>query len=126
MYTKQSIVLWLSLINEHCTIVATNDQIEPDRYILEIVAQSSHAGEKGQGKSLEEHYQRAQAYHDTLGATATWVIHFKLHHPSKGYDWPEKSLNVGAIHVYHDLEWTEARVVTSPDDTEGTLIKLIQ
>jgi len=75
--------------------------------------------------SLEGHFERTDAYRKQLRATEAWVINFTTRHPSKGYLWPKKSLLVSAIHVYHKLDWTEARVVTSPDDKQGSLIKLI-
>ena len=85
--------------------------------MLEIVAHDTP-------KTLLAHYTHAQGFRDALAANEAWVINFTTRHPSNGYLWPEKSLQVRAIHVYHKLDWAEARVVTSPDDKEGTLIKL--
>jgi len=103
-----------------CDIVITNEN--GPRYVIELIA---HAPPKGNSDSLEGHFERTDAYRKQLRATEAWVINFTTRHPSKGYLWPKKSLLVSAIHVYHKLDWTEARVVTSPDDKQGSLIKLI-
>jgi len=110
--------------SDSCDIVITKEKRL--RYVLELVAHTTpYAGKAEKGNSLEGHYNRAQDYHNALAANETWIINFTTRHPSKGYIWPEKSLQVCAIHVYHKLDWTEARIVTSPDDKEGMLIKLI-
>ncbi len=104
--------------NDACDIVITKER--GLRYVLELVAHATPKTGKG---SLLEHYKRAQGYRDALAADEAWVINFTTRHPSKGYLWPEESLQVRAIHLYHKLDWTEAWIVTSPED-KGTLIKL--
>jgi hypothetical protein len=101
-----------------CAIVVINEN--GPRYVIEIIA---HASSKGASDSLEEHFNRTDAYRKQLKATEAWVINFTTH-PSKGYIWPKNSLSVSAIHIYHKLDWTQALVVTSPDDLAGTSINL--
>lgn len=106
---------------DSCDIVIARG--EEFRYVLEIVA---HTTPKVGKESLKAHYGRAASYQATLVANEAWVINFTTRPPSKGYLWPDEETQelVYAIHVYHDLDWTEARVVTSPEDKVGTLIKL--
>jgi len=108
-----------------CDIVVTNDS--GSRYVIELIAHALPEAKESSSAfngSLVGHYKRANDYRVDLLATEAWIVNFTTRHPSKGYLWPEKSLQVRAIHVYHKLDWTEARVVTSPDDKVGTLIKL--
>jgi len=113
--------------SKKCDIVITNTPNGP-KYVIELIAHAPLTAKKNSSdfySTLKGHFERADKYKKILNAHEAWVINFTTRHPSKGYLWPNKSLQINVIHVYHKLDWTEAWVVTSEIDKEGTLIKLL-
>jgi hypothetical protein len=77
---------------KRCDLVIT---LSDSRFVIEIVASDSV-------KAVKKHYIWAREYADILNAKECWVLHLTTD-PSFDYPFPDHSLDIKVLHVFHDL-----------------------
>jgi len=60
-------------------------------------------------------HRRARDYGQNLGINEVWVVHFTIQKESDDfrYPFPARALGVKAMHVWHNLEFSEMRIKTT-------------
>eukprot|EP01128_Nolandella_sp_AFSM9_P007604 TRINITY_DN421_c0_g1_i5.p1 TRINITY_DN421_c0_g1~~TRINITY_DN421_c0_g1_i5.p1 ORF type:complete len:618 (+),score=132.83 TRINITY_DN421_c0_g1_i5:76-1929(+) len=81
------------------------------RLVLELVASSTI-------QDIEEHFSRALAYANVIGAPHCWVVHFTVKEESENfvYPYPSQDSGVQVMHIHHNLEFSTVTFKYVDDD----------
>lgn len=89
-------------------IVVTNEHGE--RVVVELMAHERDRDESCSGSIMEHLHRCKEKYLKIAGTKQVWLINFTTQRPDseKGSIWPGEGNSTHMIHVWHNLEWTEA------------------
>jgi len=98
----------IEMLGHGSSIVVTNEHCE--RVVLELMAHECDGDEARHGSVMEHLHRCKEKYLKIEGTKQIWLINFTTRRPDskKGYIWPGKGDSTHMIHVWHNLEWTEA------------------